>query len=98
MSGEILVAKSTALVWVDGRQATVAAGRTTVRAGHPILEQYGDLFEPLRVDYELEPESEKPAEPDAKTVREWAVANGITVPARGKLPADVIEQYQAAQA
>ncbi len=44
----------------------------------------------------------KPAAPaapvriDAKAVREWAVANGITVSARGRVPADVLERYQAA--
>lgn len=33
---------------------------------------------------------------DARAVREWAQENGITVSARGRVPADVLEQYQAA--
>jgi hypothetical protein len=33
---------------------------------------------------------------DAKAVREWAQAQGIQVSARGRVPADVVEQYQAA--
>lgn len=33
---------------------------------------------------------------DAKAVREWAAANGITVSARGRIPADVVAQYEAA--
>lgn len=33
---------------------------------------------------------------DAKTVRIWAQANGVAVPARGRIPADVLAQYRAA--
>ncbi len=41
-----------------------------------------------------EPQSK--AEVDPKAVRAWAEANGVTVNARGRLKADVIEQYRAA--
>ncbi len=34
------------------------------------------------------------AEVDPKAVRAWAQANGVTVNARGRLKADVVEQYQ----
>ena len=40
-----------------------------------------------------------PAEPpkvDAKAVREWASANGITVSARGRISTEVVERFQAA--
>ncbi|HLS49779.1 MAG TPA: histone-like nucleoid-structuring protein Lsr2, partial [Actinomycetaceae bacterium] len=33
---------------------------------------------------------------DAKAVRKWAEANGIEVSARGRIPASILEQYQAA--
>lgn len=33
---------------------------------------------------------------EAAAIREWAVANGIAVPARGRIPAAVAEQYHAA--
>lgn len=33
---------------------------------------------------------------DAKAVRAWATANDVTVPARGRIPGAVVEQYQAA--
>ncbi len=33
---------------------------------------------------------------DAKAVREWAQAQGIAVSARGRVPAEIVEQYQAA--
>ncbi|MFJ1653513.1 histone-like nucleoid-structuring protein Lsr2 [Streptomyces sp. NPDC088337] len=44
-----------------------------------------------------EPEPEPAPRPDAKTVRAWAAENGVDVPARGKIPDSVYEQYQAAQ-
>lgn len=34
--------------------------------------------------------------PDAKAVRKWASENGIQVNARGRIQADVVEQYEAA--
>lgn len=33
---------------------------------------------------------------ETRAVREWAAANGYDVSPRGKLPADVVEAYQAA--
>ena len=37
------------------------------------------------------------AEVDPKAVRAWAEANGVTVNARGRLKADVVEQYRVAR-
>jgi nucleoid-associated protein Lsr2 len=34
---------------------------------------------------------------DPKTIRAWAVANGIAVPARGRIPGDVERQYNEAK-
>ena len=44
----------------------------------------------------------RPASPkddpiDTKTVRAWAEAHGIEVSSRGRLPANVIEQYRASR-
>ncbi|WAL67141.1 Lsr2 family protein [Amycolatopsis cynarae] len=36
------------------------------------------------------------AEPEPKDVREWAGAAGMEVPARGKIPAEVVEAYKQA--
>lgn len=33
---------------------------------------------------------------DAKAVREWAQEQGIAVSARGRVPAEIVEQYQTA--
>jgi hypothetical protein len=35
-------------------------------------------------------------EVDPKAVRAWAESNGITVSGRGRVPADLVEQYRAA--
>jgi hypothetical protein len=35
--------------------------------------------------------------PDPKAVRAWAEANGIPVPARGRLPHDLVEKFEAAE-
>jgi len=37
-----------------------------------------------------------PSTVDAKAVREWAQAQGISVSARGRVPSDVVEKYHAA--
>ena len=37
-----------------------------------------------------------PSAVDAKAVREWAQAQGISVSARGRVPSDVVEKYHAA--
>ena len=34
---------------------------------------------------------------DAQDIRNWAKAQGITVGDRGRLPSDLIEQWEAAQ-
>jgi hypothetical protein len=33
---------------------------------------------------------------DGKTIRAWASANGVAVPARGRIPRTVVEQFEAA--
>ena len=37
-----------------------------------------------------------PTRVDARAVREWAQEQGIAVSARGRVPSDVVEKYQAA--
>jgi hypothetical protein len=32
---------------------------------------------------------------DPKAVRKWAESNGVDVPARGRIPADILERYKA---
>lgn len=58
MAADVLVATRSALVMYDGRQRMIRAGRTFARAGHPILEDHTGLFEPVKVEFELEAENE----------------------------------------
>jgi hypothetical protein len=37
-----------------------------------------------------------PSPIDSRSVRKWAAANGIELSTRGRIPADVVSQYQAA--
>lgn len=37
------------------------------------------------------------ADPDTKTIREWAKQNGIEVNSRGRIHGDVVEKYKAAR-
>ncbi|MET3937122.1 Lsr2 family protein [Arthrobacter sp. OAP107] len=37
-----------------------------------------------------------PGNSDAKAIRQWAVDKGLKVNARGRIQADIVEQYQAA--
>lgn len=102
----IFVATNSVLAEYNGQPLYIHQGVTTVRAGHPLLDTFGGLFEPLRPMFEVddEPEGETeagdaasaPAGPAPKDVRAWAAGQGIEVPARGKIPAEVNEQYAAA--
>ena len=35
--------------------------------------------------------------PQTKAIKEWALANGIDVPQRGRIPRSIIEQYETAR-
>ena len=104
---EILVARRSTAVVIDGTRHRVRRGQTTAHADAAIAVQYPDLWQPLQVDFAGEGEPTGPAAstppsaggaaPTNKAVRAWAKAEGIDVPARGKIPDDVIAQYEAAQ-
>lgn len=47
---------------VDGVPTPFVRGETRVRAGHPILVKYGHLFEPMRVQYDVEQATDAPGE------------------------------------
>jgi len=38
----------------------------------------------------------RPQSSNAKDIRAWAIDQGIAVPARGRVPADIVEAYHAA--
>lgn len=57
---DIYVATKTATFTFQGRRVFVTAGKTTVRQGHPMLDEFPTLFEPLKVTYDTDrPEVER---------------------------------------
>ncbi|PXY25154.1 hypothetical protein BAY59_24315 [Prauserella coralliicola] len=100
MSAEIFVATESAVLFAEGRQHVIHKGSTRIRAGHPLLKRNSHLFKPLDVHFDVEQATAAPGEQrnlDLGAVRAWAKENGVDVPARGKIPAAVLEQYEAAQ-
>lgn len=103
---DIYKAKGGAVVFIGGRRVVVHEG-ATARAGHPIMKGREAMFEPLHIDFDLDdastPAPAAPAsggtasQPSAKDVRAWAAGHGVDVPARGKIPDEVYEQYKASQ-
>lgn len=53
MANDIYMCKESAMVTYDGQQTLLRKGHTRVRAGHELLAQYPDLFEPLTVHYDV---------------------------------------------
>jgi hypothetical protein len=67
MAVDIYVAVESVLTSVDGEPVYITAGQTA-RAGHPILKGREALFEPFKVDYEVEaPAPKKAPVPAAKS-------------------------------
>lgn len=71
MADDILVATKTAVLVHDGRRVTITAGRTHVRAGHPIATSHPQMFAPVPLDFDTEtptpPHPPKPAPKPART-------------------------------
>jgi len=96
------MAAQSAAVTMDGIPRMIEAGRTLAHADHAIVAACPSLWEPLRVHYSTEEPETPPVteaqapQPDAKQVRAWAAEQGLEVSPKGKIPAEVYEQYQAA--
>jgi hypothetical protein len=74
--------------------------KRNARALSRALDRYWDAGRPVAGQTRRR---RKPAAPrsrkagrDPKTIRMWAVANGISVPARGRIPSEVERQYNDA--
>lgn len=93
----IVIARTSARVSVDGTVYRVRRGATLAHSDHPIVRENPDMWKPLPVDFDVEPDTAPADAPEAKAVRAWAREEGIDVPARGKVPDDVVAAYQAAQ-
>lgn len=61
-SGGVFVPRESFTAEVDGVEVAFVKDSTRVREGHPILERLGHLFEPIKVDYEVEQATAAPGE------------------------------------
>ena len=59
---ELYVARSSGVIKVKGETITYLAGRTRVRAGHPLLKARPDAFVPLEANYDVEQATAAPGE------------------------------------
>jgi len=94
--GTIYVARQSFVVWDGGRMLRFRRGRTTIRAGHHLIEGRENRFAPLEVTYEVEPasapspaassSSTKKAPPPGAAERAALVARAkaLGIPAKGK--------------
>ncbi|PXY33558.1 hypothetical protein BAY59_10775 [Prauserella coralliicola] len=87
----------------DGGSRVLIRKGERIAEGHRLLAAHPELFKPadagLRFgveDAREHPAQKREAPTDQGAVRAWAKANDIDVPARGRIPDAVIEQYKAA--
>lgn len=107
---ELLVAKTNAVVQYGGKRIVLRKGATIAESGADIVRDRPHLWEPLSVDYPaskgaapsappVEQATAAPGEqreiPSTKAVRDWAREHGYDVPARGKLPPEIVDAYTA---
>lgn len=71
---------------VDGTQYQIDLGKANQKVLH-------DALKPFLAKART---TKKQGESRAAKVRRWAEENGVAIPARGRIPASVDEQYQAA--
>ena len=59
---QILVAKESGVVVLDGQEVVVHKNITRARAGHAIVKAAPDLWEPIKVHYDVEQATAAPGE------------------------------------
>jgi len=91
---DVMIARHGAMVVLDGTPHRVRRGRTTAHVDSQVVRDHPELWAELVVDFPATSDTPAPA---AKDVRAWAKAEGLDVPARGALSADVYAAYEAAQ-
>ena len=89
----IYVPKANFMLFDGRRRIVFRKGVTTIRSGHRLYVGREKMFEPIHVEFDVET-VEKSEKVDAQAVREWAVDNDIDVPARGRIPAGIVERYR----
>ena len=86
----------------NGDWREVDLSKRNVAALSRALDRYWEVGRPVTVDgasgRRRKPAASRPRKGgrDPKAIRSWAVANGIDVPARGRIPGEVERQYNDA--
>jgi len=97
-----MVAARTAMVRVGDTVHQVWAGRTTADADAAVVADHPDMWRELVVDFPADDSELAPADgsegPSARAVRAWAREHDLEVPARGRVPDELVAAYLAAQA
>jgi len=101
MVADVMVAARTAMVRVGDTVHQVWVGQTTAAADATVVRDHPDMWRELVVDFpaddgEVAPAGE-PEGPSARAVRAWARKHDLEVPARGKVPDELVAAYLAAQ-
>jgi hypothetical protein len=81
---------------LDGRIYEIDLSKKNATALRKALGEFTASARHVRANKSPAKAVRTPARVDAKAVREWAQSQNIAVSARGRVPADLVEQYQAA--
>lgn len=81
---------------LDGRIYEIDLSKKNATALRKALGEFTASARHVRAGKSTAKAVRTPARVDAKAVREWAQSQGIAVSARGRVPAELVEQYQAA--
>ena len=81
---------------LDGRIYEIDLSKKNATALRKALGEFTASARHVRSGKSSAKAARTPARVDAKAVREWAQSQGKAVSARGRVPAELVEQYQAA--
>jgi hypothetical protein len=62
----VFTPKETFTIDIDGVPTTLRHNKSFVRAGHPLLDEYPQLFEPVAVQFDVEQATAAPGERRAR--------------------------------
>ena len=81
---------------LDGRIYEIDLSKKNATALRKALGEFTSAARRVRSGKPAVKVARTPARVDAKAVREWAQETGLSVSARGRVPSDIVEKYQAA--
>lgn len=81
---------------LDGTSYEIDLSRKNADKLRKAIKPFVDAARKVRGSRDSRRSSDGRGQLDTKAIREWAAASGIKVSSRGRIPADVIKQYQKA--